>query len=67
MQAEKATADGELVDPSAFDEPLEPVGDGLRVHADASRTRTAATTIAAEVRDVASLGGITCRPRCREV
>src|SRR5438034_11382122 len=47
MQAEKAIADGELVDPSAFDDPPEPVDAGLRLHAVASGARTAVAMTAA--------------------
>src|SRR5919197_3638762 len=46
MQAEKATADGEFVDPPAPDGPSEPVGGGLLlVHAAASSTRTAVAMV----------------------
>ena len=47
MQAEKATADGELVDPSAPGDPPEPAEERLPLHAAPSRTRTAVAAIAA--------------------
>src|SRR6266700_1714855 len=63
-QREKASAfwefaDGEFADPPAFDEPPEPVEDGLPLHA-ASRARAAAAMMAAAVRAV---GGLARRGR----
>jgi hypothetical protein len=52
----------EFADLPAFDEPLEPVDDGLPPHAAASRTRAAVATIAAAVR---AAGG--CARRGRRV
>ena len=54
MQWEKATvlefAAWELTGPTAFDEPPEPVDDGLPPHAAVSRTRTAVAMMPAAVR-----------------
>jgi len=56
MHWEKASsgefADWEFADPPAFDEPPEPVDDGLPLHAAASRTRAAVAMRAAAVRAV---------------
>jgi len=64
-QREKASAfweivDGEPAGPPAFDEPPEPVEDGLPLHA-ASRARMAVAMMAAVVRAV---GGLVRRGRC---
>jgi hypothetical protein len=55
MQREKASA-WAFVDPPAFDDPAEPVDDGLPPHAAISRARTAMATMVRAVGGDASRG-----------